>query len=462
MQYYSRLATVSVLSAFGCLVSAGRADASGFSTARFGGEHGNPVTTNPTAVYYNPAGIAESQGFRLFLDGNLAIRSASYRHTPHETDLPEPPGGEGANTDKATLFNVLGSPMIGASANFDGFALGAGFYVPFGGTSIWDKNDRFEDHPQYAGPYDGAQRWYSLNGTIMSTYYTLAAAYKIPGSGLSVGLSGNLVNSVIDTLRARNADGSNDVAGEGRSYVDASGWQVAFGAGLMYETIPKELYLGLSYQSRPNVAGGMTLKGTLQTKLGPADPTIQDIDLHQDLPDIVRFGFRYRPVHAWEFRAFMDWSRWSAFENQCLGEVGAPCELNSDGSPAANSGVRQNLPRYWKDAWGAKLGASYFFADPLPLEIMGGVGYDGNAIPNKALDPALMDFDDISLALGARYQVVEPMFASLTFTQIIYFARDTGGKNGNAAWSVPSRSPDSGGKYEQSISLVNANLEFVF
>ena len=31
--------------------------ASGFSSAEFGGEHGNVVTTNPTALYFNPAGI---------------------------------------------------------------------------------------------------------------------------------------------------------------------------------------------------------------------------------------------------------------------------------------------------------------------------------------------------------------------------------------------------------------------
>ncbi|HMJ10332.1 MAG TPA: hypothetical protein VK524_02945, partial [Polyangiaceae bacterium] len=42
--------------------SAGSAQASGFATARFGSEHGHPTTTNATAIYYNPAGIAESRG----------------------------------------------------------------------------------------------------------------------------------------------------------------------------------------------------------------------------------------------------------------------------------------------------------------------------------------------------------------------------------------------------------------
>jgi len=459
MQHSTRF-SISVLTTIGCALLAGQAQASGFSTARFGGEHGHPMTTNPTAVYYNPAGIAKSEGFHLFIDTSLAIRSASYTHSAARTDLPEPDDATGANTDEAELFNVLAVPMLGASAKFGDFALGAGYYVPFGGTSIWEKNEKFKNNPTYPGPYDGANRWYSLNGTISSTYYTLAAAYHIPDTGLHIGLSGNLIRSVVDTIRARNADGSNDVALEGRSYADVSGWQVGFGAGVLYDVLPQMLTLGVSYQSRPNVSGGMILKGTLQTKLATSEPTIQDVELHQDLPDVVRFGVQVRPLRDWEFRGFMDLSRWSAFKQQCLGEVSKPCELNDDGSPAEGSDVRQNIPRHWKDAWGAKVGASYYVNEP--LELMFGLGYDGNAIPDQALDPALMDFHDLSATIGGRYHLLDPLFVALNVSQIFYFSRDTNGKSTNARWQVPSRSPDAGGKYEQAITVINANLEMVF
>lgn len=460
MRFSSQSCVVSVFAAVGCLLWIGPANASGFGTARFGGEHGNPITTNPTAVYYNPAGLAESEGYHIFLDVNLAIRRASYEHTPHPSDVPEPSGAEGANTDKAELFNVLAVPMAGVSAKFGDFAVGAGFYVPLGGTSIWDKNDRFEDDPQYPGPVDGAQRWYSLNGTIQSTYYTLAAAYKIPSTGLSIGVSGNLINSKVDTLRARVGNGTNDIAAEGRSYLNASGWQFGFGVGAMYEALPNQLFFGLSYQSKPNVSGGMVLEGTLETKLVNVPPTVQDVDVHQDLPDYYRFGIRYDTLADWEFRAHMNYARWSAFESQCLSEPGEACEINEDGSPAEGSVVTQNLPRYWKDAFGFNLGASYFATET--LEVMGGVGYDGNAIPDKAMDPALMDFHDVSASFGARYRVFEQMYAALTFTQLFYFSRDTAGNNRNSQWALPSASPDSGGEYEQTISVVNTNVEFVF
>ena len=56
---------------------AGSAQAAGFASARFGGEHGHVLASNPTALYYNPAGIAFSQGTRLMVDGVVAWRQGS-------------------------------------------------------------------------------------------------------------------------------------------------------------------------------------------------------------------------------------------------------------------------------------------------------------------------------------------------------------------------------------------------
>ena len=52
----------------------GSAHASGFASARFGGEHGHPTTDNATAIYYNPAGIALSKGTHIFVDATTALR----------------------------------------------------------------------------------------------------------------------------------------------------------------------------------------------------------------------------------------------------------------------------------------------------------------------------------------------------------------------------------------------------
>src|SRR5689334_2623884 len=96
----------------GMLLAAAPASAAGFATARFGGEHGSVVTTNPTALYYNPAGLAFSEGIHLMADGTLALRRVTWEHPAAAGDPADPAGGEGANTGRAELFNVFGAPML--------------------------------------------------------------------------------------------------------------------------------------------------------------------------------------------------------------------------------------------------------------------------------------------------------------------------------------------------------------
>ena len=109
-----------------------------------------------------------------------------------------PDDAQGANTGKATLFNVAAAPMLGATGKFGDFALGLAWYVPFGGASTWDKDDDWETS-RYPGPIDGEQRWYSISGTLRAMYWTLGAAYKIPRTGLSLGVSGSLIRAEVKT-----------------------------------------------------------------------------------------------------------------------------------------------------------------------------------------------------------------------------------------------------------------------
>lgn len=443
---------------FAVLLAAPSARASGFATARFGGEHGHPTTTNPTAVYYNPAAMTASQGTHLFVDGMFAARHTHYTHQPAPTDVPTPADGRGANSGQASLTNFAAVPMLGATTRLGDLALGAGVYLPFGGEETWDQNEAFEDHPAYPGPVDGVQRWYDIAGKIQSFYFTLGAAYPIGETGLSLGVSGNLIYSLIHTTTARTVLADDNLATEGRSRVDVSGWQASFGVGALWEALRGKLWLGASYQARPNVAGGMVLKGDLsQNYTGSVDVT--PVDLHQDLPDVIRLGLRYRPEPTLELRLFGDVTRWSAFEDQCVSQRDQSCDVNADGS-TASSGVIQNVRRDWNDAFGVRAGMSSWVKPE--LEVFTGAGYDSNAVPDATLEPSLLDFHDVSFALGARYELAPQLFLAGSFTQFLNVPRDTQGKSEHPTLQSPSNGPDSGGRYTEWVSLVNLNVEMVF
>ena len=102
-----------------------RAFAAGFAAAEFGGEHGNVVTTDPTALYFNPAGIALGEGTRLYVSGVLALRSATWSHAQAASEMPDPAGAEGADTGRAHFSNLLGAPALAATTGSAGSRWGA-------------------------------------------------------------------------------------------------------------------------------------------------------------------------------------------------------------------------------------------------------------------------------------------------------------------------------------------------
>ncbi|HMR07768.1 MAG TPA: outer membrane protein transport protein [Polyangiaceae bacterium] len=475
MKFYRSMLCGGSLTAL--LVLASGASASGISVARFGGEHGHPMTTNATSLYYNPAGIAMSEGFHVFVDGTFAWRKASYEHKlqPAEPGTFNEDGSvPGANDGRADLFNIIASPMIGVTAKFGDFAAGAAFYTPFGGQSVWSKNDKFEGDPSFAGPVDGQQRFYNISGQIRSSFITAGLGYHLKDAGLAFGLSGNLILSTTHTIRAKGLSGSNSLAGEGRAVLDAKGTDFSMGVGALWEAMKEQLWIGASYQSRPNFTGMSAQTGTQETFLG-ADEKPVTAEFYTDLPDVIRAGVTYKLDPETELRLFGDYTRWSVLEdhfvvNPDLGDGGTEeCEYKErvPGNPPALGSCLLSQKRDWSDTFGVRVGASRWLNKE--TELFAGAGYSSNAIPDKYLEPALTDFNSISLSLGGRLEVVKNFNVALSYTQLFYLTRDTDGKSDHDLARGPSgtpnsieNGPDTGGVYKQMIGVVNANVDVQF
>jgi long-chain fatty acid transport protein len=472
------------------------AEASGLSTARFGGEHGHPTTSNPSALYYNPGAIALSEGTHIMIDGLIALRKVTYERPDSAVSTQGGVEGgdnyslehfDGANNGTGSLFNVAGAPFLAVISDFgtDFIYGGVGAYVPFGGGATWSKNKAFADSDLAPGAVDGVQRWYAIDGTIRSFYVTGALAFKIKPAKLTIGASGSAIFTSFDTIRARNANGTDNIVSgmpdnfsiqEGRSWLVAKGWQGGFAVGMTAEPIDNMLWIGASYTSQPNVTGGMTLKGTLTNifTTSPA-PDTTEIELTQSFPDIVRLGFRVRPIPKLELRVFADYTRWSVMDKQCVliaSEPDRKCEYpgadkaledpESFGAPAGEDtlGVTQHLPRFWKDAGGVRVGVGYWFIDQLETYI--GVGYDSSAIPVETVDPALFDMDKISVSIGALWQAHKHVAVGATIAQIIYFPLDTKGRNVLNKFQPPTRQASADGIYKQYLTVGNLYLDISF
>jgi long-chain fatty acid transport protein len=454
----SPVAAMSAALTLALTLAARDADASGFATARFGGEHGHVTTANPTALYFNPAGIGFAEGIHLFADGTLALRSVTWQHSEPAGGTPTPPAGAGANDGTAELFNVFGAPMLGATLGLGKLTLGAAIFVPFGGRARWSKNDSFVDSSAYPAAADGVQRWHSIRGAITHLYATAGAAYRI--GPLSLGVTVNVIRSEVMSERAKNFAGDTlpNLDSEGRATIDVSSIHGSYGAGAMLEALPHRLWFGASYQAQPGL-GAVEHDGTLTI----ADRGVANdlsVTLHEALPDIIRLGGRFRPEPTWELRAFGDLTRWSVSRTTCIGLEGSPCVVTATGADPNGGVVPLNLLRAWNDTIGLRAGVSHWPRPPIELFV--GAGFETAATPDETIDPELPDANTLSGALGARWELFHGFFASGSYTHIQYMVRDNSGKSILSLADVPTRRPDAGGRYTQWIGVVNANVEIEF
>ncbi len=453
---------------------AGPAGATGITVARFGGEQGHPMAANPTAIYYNPAALAFIRGSHVYVEGQFALRSLTYDRPTGAEDHPPAAGAADptGNSGEAKLSNFLVSPFVGAASDLgvENLGVGLGFYVPFGGQATWDKNSAFAGNAQYPGAVDGVQRWHDIEGTIRSSYVTAAAGYRFP-FGLSVGLGANLVLSVVDDVRAANADGSDDPLQpdgsllEGRADLNVSNTTLSLGAGLAYSPIP-ELLIGLSYQSQPGF-GVMSYDGTLRRKFGAGAINTDQVEYTNAMPDIIRLGARYRVTPSIELRLWGSYERWSAFDKQCImtkAVANRNCDLDATGKPkSATSGVINNIPRDWTNAINLRASGSYFVSRDLELQL--GLGFDGNAVPDSTMDASLPDSTNMDATLGVVLGLLDHKLTVMANLVAVFGpTRDVPTRRAGTVYPYvpPSLVPDAGGTYKEFIGVLQVGVGYHF
>jgi long-chain fatty acid transport protein len=335
----------------------------------------------------------------------------------------------------------------------------------------WDQNERLAGDTSAAGRagVDGPQRWHNISGRVTALYNTLALAYRIEPLRLSFGVSGSLVLNNVESTRARNANGSDDVTSpsgalsEGRSYLKVSSVNFAMSAGVHWEPLPNgKLRIGASYLIPPNF-GEFRMKGELNQVFGTdrIPPAKTDVEFLQQLPDVIRFGVASRFRDNVEIRADATYERWSVVKRNCIVKyAGAACNVDATGS-GDESQIWLNLPRLWKDSFAMRLGGSYWFNEP--TEFFGSVGFGTSAVPKARMDVSAFDATQLFLTLGVKREFIRGLSGALSLNYIHYVPVDVAaGESQLPRYQSPSKSPSADGRYEVQVYYLNANVSYKF
>ena len=339
------------------------ADQDAFATAR--GEAFVATADNASAIYYNPAGITQLEGFNF--------RGGFYGIYLDPTFTP-PRAPANANTYHID-HQYQAAPQAFATFTPQDWRLsfGLGGYAPFGGNMIW--------------PQDTGFRSVALSGSL--TYLTInpVVALKLaPGLSIAAGAMVNYADLETEQGILRNPFPLTNYF-----RFQGNGWGAGYNLGLLWQPI-EQISLGATYRS----AAPMGLSGNTYFEqypvrgLYPASSRVASADY--TFPWIGVLGISYRPTPKWNLEFDVDYTDWSTFQSINLYQQSPP------------PGLKTNTPikLYWQGACMYEFGATRYFDNG--WHVSAGYVYSANAVPDTYYTPLAADMARHFFSLGAGFR----------------------------------------------------------
>jgi long-chain fatty acid transport protein len=327
------------------------ADQDAEATAR-----GNAFTAtadNPSAVYYNPAGMSQLKGQNIQLGGYGIVLGSEFTSTA------------GARFD--TKNKPLGVPQVYYTAEISQspFTVGLGLYSPYGLGLEW--------------PGDAPFNPLAKSGYITYLCVNPAVAFRF-NDQFSIG--GGVTINYADADLAR---GAGFVPGDEFKF-RGDGTAVGFNVGALWQPTPQHSF-GLNYRTATDVdftgQSHLTIPGFF------AGSSSADAKFH--FPQFLAVGYSFRPTPQWNFEFNADWTDWDSLNS---------VTLNQD----ALLGGTQLLPYNWTSSWFYEIGATRYFENG--YRVSAGYIYSENSVPDASFNPGIPDSDRhiFSVGVGKKYR----------------------------------------------------------
>ena len=295
---------------------------------------------NPSAIYYNPAGITQLDGQQISAGIYLVSAGETYTSPSGVTTK--------ANSDlqpvpqlyyTCTLTNV---PI----------SFGLGIYAPYGLSLDWG------DHAQF--------NTLGENGKVLYLCFNPVVAWRVNHTlSIAIGPTINYSQANLNQAIGLIPGDQFSVSGDGTAF--------GFNAGVLWQPDPMWSF-GVNYRSSTTV----DYSGTSQASpYFPKVPSTSSIKY----PQFVVGGISFRPSTNWNFEFDLDWTEWSSvqeivFRGTSFGDI--PLVLDYSSSFKYEVGATRQL------------GNGYF--------VSVGYIYSENSSPSQTFSPLIPDAD---LQLGS-------------------------------------------------------------
>jgi long-chain fatty acid transport protein len=331
----------------------GLPDQDAFAMGR--GEAFVATADNPSAIYYNPAGITQLKGDNL-RGGIYGIYYKPSYQNPNN-----------GNTYYSTAnFSAIPQLFYVHSLESLPLSFGLGVYFPFGGNMDWPQDTGFRDVAISA-----SLKYLTINPVI---------AWKILPS-LSIA-AGPMINYAdMTTLQGVPVPGQN----VNYFYFKGSGWSAGYNVGILWKPI-KKISVGATFRSTATV----TLDGQTHYEAQPVvSPGVNNnANMKMTFPWTVVGGISYRPTPKWNVELDGNYTAWSTFGTLNLHQDNPTRPFNSDNPVNFD----------WRGSWILELGATRYFEHG--WHASAGYAFNENSVPNQYYTPWVADLNRHLFSLG--------------------------------------------------------------
>jgi long-chain fatty acid transport protein len=315
---------------------------------------------DPSAVFYNPAGMAFQNGFGALVNLNVI---------PIEEHV------KGPTTSINTGPTALQPSFFATQRLGPHFAVGIGLFGNFAQDLEYPHN--------WEGRFVGTE--------LQLRFITINPAVAIrPVSWLSLGFGLDIVPSSIEIERAENFG-----SGEGSIHVGATATGVGGNLGLLAQLYKKYLEFGFTYRSSQEFNFGGKTSIVVPVELFGQQSSLQDGKTSLTMPHNFNFALHSAPTPHLDLMFDAHLTLWHVLDKLTL--------TLTDPANKAAPPTTVPLDLQWKDSAVLLAGGEYrVLNDRLALRL--GVGYDFTPVPVQTMGPLAPDNDRVLATGGIGYR----------------------------------------------------------
>lgn len=337
------------------------------------------LADDPSALYFNPAGITQLKGTHILAGVSFIMPTSSFK-------------GPNASTTEYNMDKQLFTPinLYVTHQLSDDIFIGLGINNQYGLGTKW--GDNF------------VARTVAYDTEIRTFYFTPVIAYKISDK---LSISAGPVFAWGDVKIIKFA--SFGPYGEAKISLKGDGTAWGFTAGLLYKPID-ELQLGLSIRSEAKFKftgdASSTYPATLPAPYVAALPT-GNITAEVTMPMNITFGAAIFASEKLTLTADFQYVGWSSYDKLAV--------------TFEKTNTTSSTPRDYKNNFIIRAGAEYKMTDCITLRT--GLLYDKNPIKDEFVDPTLPDADRIGLNLGFGYKISNKLSVEAAYMLLLFSDR---------------------------------------